>query len=239
MTGVYSNEAGNVDEFYHSIKTLEDDHLRIFEGDDLKLHEENNFLREPNSKNKLFQDSFLEPLPFYPGSTQAASSLCRKRRLPMSNALTIEPNFKAITENNDFEKRKILKSSASVEIKYCDQDNEGSSLSESEMSIERKKGYARYSPEEEKALVYAGLHIHLSGTFMTSEVKTSQKDVLKAMYIHYLGHDTDRDASALLRHYKEIKSKKKNVSKYLDGKDKFGSLCASLVQYLLSSKTNV
>jgi len=191
-------------------------------------------LRKPNSSKLLLQEhSLSEPLPVYPGSTQAASTLCRKRILPTSNTWTIEKKLKAIPGNDVFEKRKLMKSSpksAPAEVKNCDQDhNEVSSLTDSDVSIEKTKGYARYAPEEEKALVYAGLHIHLSGTFMKSVANASQKNMLKATYIHYLGHDTDRDASALLRHYKEIKSKKKNLSEYLDARDKFGSLCASLV----------
>mmetsp|Transcript_33269 Transcript_33269/g.40835 ORF Transcript_33269/g.40835 Transcript_33269/m.40835 type:complete len:91 (+) Transcript_33269:51-323(+) len=88
MTGVHLNAM--FDEFYHSIKTLEADHLKTFE-DDLKRHEENDFLRKPNSSKLLLQEhSLSEPLPVYPGSTQAASTLCRKRILPTSNTWTIE-----------------------------------------------------------------------------------------------------------------------------------------------------
>mmetsp|Transcript_3700 Transcript_3700/g.4133 ORF Transcript_3700/g.4133 Transcript_3700/m.4133 type:complete len:208 (+) Transcript_3700:318-941(+) len=101
---------------------------------------------------------------------------------------------------------------------------------------EKKKVYARYSEDEEKALVYAGLHISLAGTFLTTTVRTSHKEVLKDMYVYYLGRNTNRDSSALLRHFKEIKSKKQNLRKYLNDGDSFGKICTSLIDFLMKKK---
>lgn len=101
---------------------------------------------------------------------------------------------------------------------------------------DKKKVYARYSEDEEKALVYAGLHISLAGTFLTTSVRTSHKEVLKDMYVYYLGRETNRDSSALLRHFKEIKSKKQNLRKYLNDGDSFGKICTSLIDFLMKKK---